>query len=142
VRARSIARPAPWRPVALASLCALAACYQCNAENCALGCCAEGICWVDGADTKCGLSGNDCVDCTQTGEACFSNDHCAVDNGGGASDGGDCLAQGCLQDSDCCSGSICLSGGACGPCVQSKASCGADSDCCDGDCSGTTFACE
>ncbi len=53
--------------------CAPPVVVQCNASNCAGGCCdANNVCQTGDADTACGTNGASCASCT-TGNACVAN---------------------------------------------------------------------
>jgi hypothetical protein len=120
--------------------------FQCNLESCADGCCgSDGLCWIDGANDKCGLSAAACVDCTLTGQVCSASTQCvAPTNGSGSGSGGttggtQCLAFGdsCAPGlSQCCSGYFCSSSTytCSSSCASIDADCNFDSDCCSGNC--------
>ncbi|MGC4117741.1 MAG: hypothetical protein QM765_24930 [Myxococcales bacterium] len=73
----------------------LASCsYECNASNCADGCCgANGVCYVGGGDPYCGLKGAACQDCGAQGLLCNSAGTCEKRCDRNAS---------CSDEEDCC----------------------------------------
>lgn len=114
--------------LALATIAGLSACtYECNASNCADGCCGEnGVCYVRGGDAFCGLDGLACQDCRADQRIC-SNGACGIPCVRGSS---------CETSSDCCSTLICwksspgLSQGECSSCRGPGESCSLNEDCC------------
>lgn len=114
--------------LALVALAALPACtYECDAANCADGCCGDnGVCHVAGGDAFCGLGGAACQDCGAQQLTCGAGT-CEVACVQGAP---------CETSSDCCSSLFCWksspgqSQGECSPCRRSGESCSLNEDCC------------
>ena len=72
----------------------------CGAVTCPSGCCdAQGNCRSGRTDAECGSTGQRCVDCTSTAQACapqgfcYNGTHCGADNCGGC-----CTATGSCGD--------------------------------------------
>jgi hypothetical protein len=119
--------------IALTAFAGLSACtYECNATNCADGCCgANGVCYAGGSDgggsdTYCGLGGAACQDCAAQQQTCNAGT-CGVACVMGAH---------CEKSSDCCSTQICwnpnpeLGNGECTHCRAGGDSCVYNEDCC------------
>jgi hypothetical protein len=127
----------------------------CSPASCLDGCCGpDGICYVDGADTKCGFSGVACVDCTQLGQVCQDSSSCAArtagtgsgtgtgtGSGGTASGGCGGLGASCILSSDCCGTLGCNASATCTQCAANELGCTYDSDCCSDFCDSDTNTC-
>jgi len=104
-----------WAPLLL-SACT----YECNAANCADGCCGEnGVCYVGGSDRYCGEGAVACQDCSAKQQSCKAG-RCETPCVKGAP---------CQTRADCCSAYICVNQ-ACTTCLLSEAVCTDKGDCC------------
>lgn len=94
--------------------------YDCNASNCADGCCgANGVCYVGGTDESCGLGGAACQDCSAAGQIC-GRGKCGLKCVEGLA---------CEKKADCCDELICWEK-SCAPCRWRGESCASSEECC------------
>ena len=114
-------------PMRMLALCALAlvtvlegCAYECNATNCADGCCGGGgVCYVGGKDPYCGLNGAACQDCSAQQRIC-----------GEGVCGLDCVLDSpCKSKDDCCADYLCFEE-KCTKCRGGGATCWHKEECC------------